>query len=105
MPIEPKIIVEVKKGGKMSEQEERNLINIEKDIYHSPFTFSFYVNLFSTIIVLTKGMLRILKKNTLQIPMKGIPSLLPPSSNLKIYRLLVFKLSRARRQKLFESLV
>ena len=46
MPIEPKIIVEVKKGGKMSEQEERNLINIEKDIYHSPFTFSFYVNVF-----------------------------------------------------------
>ena len=46
MPIEPKIIVEVKKGGKMSEQEERNLINIEEDIYHSPFTFSFYVNVF-----------------------------------------------------------
>ena len=46
MPIEPKIIVEVKKGGEMSEQEERNLINIEKDIYHSPFTFSFYVNVF-----------------------------------------------------------
>ena len=34
------------KGGKMSEQEERNLINIEEDIYHSPFTFSFYVNVF-----------------------------------------------------------
>ena len=40
MPIEPKIIVEVKKGGKMSEQEERNLINIEKDIHHSPFEYN-----------------------------------------------------------------
>ena len=39
MPIESKII-KVKKGGKMSEQEERNLINIEKDIHHSPFEYN-----------------------------------------------------------------
>ena len=41
MPIESEIINKGEKGGKMSEQEERNLINIEEDIYHSPFTFSF----------------------------------------------------------------
>ena len=48
MKVMMKIIVEVKKSGKMSEQEERNLINIEKDIHHSPFAVqsSFYVNVF-----------------------------------------------------------
>ena len=71
----------------MSEQEERNLINIKEDIYiilrsHLVFMLKY----FFTIIVLTKGMLQILQKNTLQIPVKGIPSFLPPSSNLKIYR-------------------
>ena len=33
MPIESEIINKGEKGGKMSEQEERNLINIEEDIY------------------------------------------------------------------------